>query len=56
MEKKEYRPKELEKYKSMWLTEKSYKLLRKQKPLQEKSLMRLVDDLIQNAYGNKKDL
>lgn len=56
MEKPEYRPKELEKYKSIWLTEKSYKLLRKQKPKQGKSLMRLVEDLIQNSYGNKEDL
>lgn len=47
----EKRPHELEKYKSIWLTEESYKLLRKQKPRQKKSLMRIVDDLIKEKYS-----
>ena len=49
----EKRPNELEKYKSIWLTEYGYKILRKEKPKQKKSLMRIVDDLIKEKYGEK---
>lgn len=42
-EKKEIRPHELERYKSIWLTKETYQLLRREKPTQEKSMMRLVD-------------
>lgn len=50
----EIRKKELEKYRSIWLTEESYRLIRKEKPKQKKSLMRLVDDLIKEKYGETK--
>lgn len=50
----EIRKKELEKYKSTWLTEDGYRLLRDQKPIQNKSLMRLIDDLIKKEYGKAK--
>jgi hypothetical protein len=52
----EKRKHELEKYKSIWLTEESYKLLRKEKPKQEKSLMRLVDDLIKQKYESSRHI
>lgn len=47
----EYRKHELEKYKCLWITEDSYKLVRKEKTKQKKSLMRIIDDLIQEKYG-----
>jgi hypothetical protein len=53
MKNTELRKGELEKYKSIWLTEDSYKLIRVQKPKQKKSLMRIVDDLIKENYGNE---
>lgn len=52
-EKKEIRPHELEKHKSIWLTKEAYNLLRHQKPSQKKSMMRLVDDMVKEKYGKK---
>lgn len=47
-----YREHELEKYSSVGVTEESHKMLRKEKTKQGKSMMRLVDNLIKEAYGN----
>jgi len=53
MEEKKYRPHELEKFKAIWLTSEAYKVLRKQKKLQRKSMARIVDDLIKEKYGKR---
>lgn len=43
---------ELEKHKSIWVTKEAYRILRAMKPIEGKSMMRIVDDLIQK-YGNE---
>jgi hypothetical protein len=49
----EKRKNELEKFKSIWLTEEGYRLIRREKRFQKKSLMRIVEDLIKEKYGQK---
>lgn len=56
VEKDKYRKHELEKFSSVGVTEESYRILRKEKVKQEKSMMRLVDNLIQEKYGATKHL
>lgn len=43
----------LKKYKSIWITEECYKLLRIQKKKQKKSMMMIVKELIFNKYINE---
>lgn len=47
---KNYRKKELEKFKMIWLTKEGYELLRVQKKAQKKSMMRIIDNLIKDKY------
>ncbi len=46
-----YRKHELEKYSSVGVTEESYRILKREKKIQGKSMMRLVDDLIREKYN-----
>lgn len=46
-----FRAKELEKFKLIGLTKESYGLLRVEKKKQKRSMMRIVDNLIQERYG-----
>lgn len=45
-----FRKKELEKFKAIWLTRHAHYLLRRQKKLQKKSMMRIIDNLINEKY------
>ena len=45
-----FRKPELDRYKQIWLTKQGGLLLRIEKKKQHKSMTRLVDDLIKNAY------
>jgi len=49
-----YRNPELDQYKNVWLTEKSYKLLRDQKKLQKLSMAKIIDNLIIEKYNDDK--
>lgn len=54
----EYRKPELDQYKSLWLTEKSYKLLKEEKKRlkkigQGKSMAKINNDLILEKYDNE---
>jgi hypothetical protein len=51
----EYREKELEKYLPIWLTKESHLILKKQKRIQKKSMMRIIDDLIKKEYEMEKN-
>jgi len=51
MVKYKYRKPELEQYKTIWLTEKAYNILRKQKKIQKTSMAKIVDNLIIKKYG-----
>lgn len=46
-----FREKELEVFKKVCVDEATYDLLRKQKKIQKKSMMRIVKDLITQKYG-----
>jgi hypothetical protein len=48
-----YREPELNQYRSIWLTEKSYKLLRNQKRKKKLSLAKILDNLIIEKYGKQ---
>lgn len=41
---------ELEQFKQIWLTKKSYKILRAEKIKQKKSMARIIDNLILKKY------
>lgn len=45
------RPKELETFKKIGVDEETYNILRSQKKLQSKSMMRIVKNLIIEKYG-----
>lgn len=51
MEEIKYRKPELEQYRSVWLTKKAFKLLRKEKKLQKLSMAKILDNLIIEKYG-----
>lgn len=56
MIKGQYRELEIKKFKMIWVSEKSYRILREQKKSQKKSMMRILDNLIKEKYGiNKND-
>lgn len=46
---------ELEKYKSTWLTELAYKILREEKKKQGKSMMRIIQDILIEKYVSSKN-
>lgn len=48
--KQKYREHELEKFSSVGITKEAHIILRREKKKQEKSMMRLVDDLIKEKY------
>lgn len=48
--KEKYREHELEQFSSVGITEKSHIILKREKKKQEKSMMRLIDDLIKEKY------
>jgi hypothetical protein len=50
--KKKVRKPELIQHKSVWLTEETFKILRKQKIIQKKTMARIVNNLIIEKYGN----
>jgi len=45
----------LRQYKAVWLTKKSYGILREKKRELKKSMMEIIDSLIKNNYGKDKD-
>lgn len=47
------RVKEIETFKKIGIDEETYKILRAQKKLQEKSMMRIVRNLIMETYKEK---
>jgi len=49
-----YRSHELEKHSSVGITKEAWEILRKEKKRQEKSMMRLIDDLIKEKYGKNE--
>lgn len=50
MAREAFRPPELERFKSVWLTEEAHQALRREKKRQKKSIARLVDELILDEY------
>ena len=49
-----YRGHELEKHSSVGITKETWEILRKEKKRQEKSMMRLIDDLVIERYGQAR--
>lgn len=47
-----YRKPELEQYRKVWITQKVYKILRAEKRKQKKSMARIVQDVIEEKYGD----
>lgn len=52
-QKKKFRDPELTVHSTIGVNKRCYELLRKQKGVQEKSMMALVNELIEKAYGNE---
>ena len=48
----QYRKPELKQYRQIWLTEESYKFLRKQKKIQKLSMSKILDNILKQNYGN----
>ena len=48
----QYKKPELEQFKAVWLTEKSFKLIRNQRRVQKISMVKVVDNLIIEKYGD----
>lgn len=49
---KTHRAPELAQYKSIWVTEEAYKLLRQEKRKKKKSMMKIVDELIKKNLND----
>lgn len=54
-EKLKFRPPQLVKFQSVGLTEIGYRILRRQKKKQGKSMMQIVEDDLIQKYGTDKD-
>lgn len=50
---KNFRPKKLIKYTTLWLTEEGYIILRKQKKKEKKSMMQIVEDALTEKYASE---
>lgn len=48
MEKTNRRANELEKYLPVWLTKEGHAILKKQRKVQQKSMMRIIDDFLKS--------
>lgn len=51
---KDFREPVLKRFKLIGLTENTYKILRKQKLKQKKSMMQLIEDLVNKQYGETR--